>query len=116
MAANSNRGYFLGIERIADNAQFNFSSGAFETAASPMLMYPFTQDPKLPGRYMIEAPHQQLLQFNGIDCCFWLFRSNGQAAPNDMETVWLESGSVSLPFVLNDDVYVISISEPQAAF
>src|ERR1700737_3633230 len=94
MASDNKRSFLLGIERIADSAQFNFATGAFEPAKSPMMMFPFTQDSKLPGRYTIEAPHQKLLQFDGIDGCFWLFRNNGQPAPNNIETVWLESGSL----------------------
>jgi hypothetical protein len=116
MAAEYNRAFYLGIERIEDNAQFNFATGAFETAASPMLVYPFTQDPKTPGRYTIEAPHQKLLQFNGSEFCFWLFRSNGQQpGQNNLETVWLESGTATLPFTL-DDFLVINITEPTADF
>jgi len=116
MAAEYNRAFSLGVERIGDNAQFNFTSGAFETAASPMMVFPFTQDPKTPGRYTIEAPHQQLLQFKGDECCFWLFRSNGEPGPNNLETVYLESGSVTLPFTLDSDLFVVNITEPTAAF
>jgi hypothetical protein len=120
MAAESNRDFFLGIERTGDGALFNFAKGAFEATESPMklpsTLYPFSQDPEFPGRYTIDAPHQQLLQFNGVACCFWLIRNTGQPTPNHLETVWMESAILTPSSLLDQNLIVLSLTEPQTAF
>lgn len=113
MAATPGQSFRFGIERMGDAAQFNFDTGTFVTAPPVILDIPLVEDKTCPGRYTLNAPHQQAGQFNGgAVCAFWLFQSiNGAYSMS-----YLQSGIVTLPFTLLGDVMLITITDPVTPF
>lgn len=113
MAALPGESFRFAIERVGDGAQFDFDKGIFVPGGPILFDIPLVEDKLFPGRYTLNAPHQQMAQFTGTPtCCFWLLQSKG----GRYEIVYLESGIVNPPFTILNDFAMLAITEPTAQF